>query len=81
MSVTRCEYLQGKENEHLRPNTSMVVDSVDAESLKCCQYYEKSRPAVVERERQVDENLIRDARGFVVLLHNVVNVLPLRVST
>ncbi len=53
----------------------MVVQAVDAERVERGDDDEDGRPAVVEREGEVDKELVAPRLGDVVLLHNVVNVL------
>ena len=67
--------LQGEEGKDVSPDASGVDRSVDAEGLEGSQDDEDGRPAVVEREREVDEDLVRSALGLVVLLDDVVDVL------
>jgi hypothetical protein len=51
---------QAQEYEDLGPNAGLVSDGVDAKCLKRGQNDEDSRPAVVQRERQVNPELIVD---------------------
>lgn len=48
---------------------------VDAECLECGEYNKDGGPPVVERERQVDENLIGPGFGHMVFLYDIVDVL------
>lgn len=68
-------YIQCEESEDLGPDTSGLDGRVLAECLERGEDDENSGPAVVERERQVDEDLIRSALRLMVLLHDVVDVL------
>ena len=52
----------------------MVSESVYTESGECREDDEDCRPTVVEREWEVDEDLVCCAFGFVTLLDDVVNV-------
>lgn len=67
--------LQREEDKDLGPNSGLVVDGVYTECLKGGQDDENGRPAVVERERKVDEELVRVRLRRVVFLHDVVDVL------
>lgn len=71
----RQVYIQREEGEDLGPDTSGLNGCVLAERLKRGEDDEHGGPAVVERERQVDEDLIRSALRLMVLLHDVVDVL------
>jgi len=70
----RLKEEEGKEDKDLGPNASLMAERVDAESLETGQEDKHGRPAVVEGERQVDEELIVQALGAVVLLDDVVDV-------
>jgi hypothetical protein len=67
--------VQSEEDKDLGPDAGVVRESVDAEGLECGQENEHGRPPVVERERQVHEELVGRARRLVMLLDNVVDVL------
>ena len=53
----------------------MLDGGIVSERLEGGEDDENGRPAVVERERQVDEELVRSALGLVELLHDIVDVL------
>ena len=69
------EYVQGEEGKDVSPDASRLSSGVVTEGLERGQNNENSRPAVVERERKVDEHLVRSALGLVVLLDDIVNML------
>ena len=71
----RKGYVQGEEGEDVSPDARRLGRSVVTEGLERGQNNEDSRPAVVERERKVDEHLVRSALGLVVLLDDVVDML------
>lgn len=68
-------YIQREEGEDLGPDTSGLDGRVLAERLERGKDDEHGGPAVVEREGQVDEDLIRSALRLMVLLDDVVDVL------
>ena len=72
---TRKNDVQSKEDKDVSPDAGVLDSGVVAESLESCKDDEDSGPAVVERERQVDEELVRSALGLVELLHDIVDVL------
>ena len=74
MSERRKEYVQGEEGEDVSPDAGRLSRGVVTEGLERGQNYKDGRPAVVERERKVDEHLVRSALGLVVLLDDVVDV-------
>ena len=53
----------------------MVVSRVDTKRLEGAQNDEDGGPPVIQRERQVDKNLISVRLGRVMLLHDVIDVL------
>lgn len=67
-------HLQAKEDADFGPNTSLVVNGINAERLKDGEDDENSRPTVVQRERQVDEELVRHTLRSVMFLDDVVDV-------
>ena len=72
---TRKNDVHSKEDKDVSPDAGVLDSGVVAESLESCKDDEDSGPAVVERERQVDEELVRSALGLVELLHDIVDVL------
>ena len=71
---------QGKENEYFRPDAGMLFVRVVTERLECRQDDEDGGPAMVEREREVDEELVGSGLRRVMLLDDVVNVLGANAS-
>ena len=67
--------VQGEEGEDVSPDAGRLSRGVVTEGLERGQNYKDGRPAVVERERKVDEHLVRSALGLVELLHDIVDVL------
>lgn len=59
---------------YLGPDTSLVVVRRDTEGLKGGQDDEDGRPTVVEREGEVDEELVGDRARRVMLLDDIVDV-------
>lgn len=59
---------------YLSPDAGLVVERRNTEGFERGQDDENGRPSVVERERQVDEQLVGDGAGRVMLLDDVVNV-------
>lgn len=77
----RCRNdVQSEEDEDLRPDPGGLGRCVVAERLEGGEDDEHGRPAMVERERQVDKDFIRSALRLMVLLHDVVDVLCRRDS-
>ncbi|SRR6266702_977525 len=72
--------VQPEENKDLRPNAGRVIPRVRTKSLEGSEYNEYSCPAVVERERQMDKELVRKICGTVGFLDDVVDVLHCAVS-
>ena len=68
-------YLQSKEDEDFRPDTSAMVNSIDPKGLECRQHDKDRRPSVVQREWKMDENLIGIGLRRVVLLDDIVDML------
>lgn len=65
---------EGQEDKDLGPDAGMVGESVDTEGVEGREDDEDGGPAVVEGEGEVHEDLVRDARGLVILLDDVVDV-------
>ena len=65
---------EAEEYEDLGPDASLVLPCVDAEGLEGGQNNKDGRPAVVEREGQVNEDLVGCIARLVVLLDAVVNM-------
>lgn len=65
---------EAEEDEDLGPDAGVVVVQVDTEGGESGEHDKDGRPAVVERERQVHEELVRDARWLVVLLDDVIDM-------
>ena len=74
-STGALEEEEAEEYEDLGPDASLVLPCVDAEGLEGGQNNKDGRPAVVEREGEVDEDLVSGALWLVELLHDVVDVL------
>ena len=66
--------IQSKEDEDVSPDTGVLSSRVDAKCLESAEDDEDGGPAVVEREGEVDEDLVGGARRVVVLLDDVVDV-------
>ena len=75
MSERRKEYVQGEEGEDVSPDAGRLSRGVVAEGLERGQNYKDGRPAVVERERQVYEELVRSDLRLMELLDDIVDVL------
>ena len=71
---SRFEEEERKEDENLGPDAGVVVVHVDTERSERGEHDKDGSPAMVEGEGQVDEELVRDIRGLVILLNNVVDV-------
>ena len=69
--------VQPEEHEDFRPNAGRVIPSIRAKSLEGSEYNENSCPTVIEREREVDKELVREICGNVRFLDDVVDVLYL----
>ena len=69
-----------EEDEELRPRVRRVRERVDAEGLEGGEHDEHGRPAVVEREGEVHEELVSGGLRRVMLLDDVVDVLGAPVS-
>lgn len=68
-------YAQGEEGEDVGPDAGGLDGGVDAERFKGGEDDEDGRPAVVEREREVNEHFVRGVLRLVVLLDDVIDVL------
>jgi len=65
---------QGQEDKDLGPDTCGVHGGIDTKGLKGGQEDEDSSPSMPQRERQMDEQLVCNGLGGVMLLDNVVDV-------
>ena len=63
-----------EESKDLGPNTGVVVSVVNTKGLEGGDDEQDGCPSVVKGEGQVDEHLIREVLGRVVLFHNIVDV-------
>lgn len=63
-----------EESEDLGPDASVVVKRVHAKRGERGQDNEDSGPAVVEREREVNEYFVGGAGRLMILLDDIVNV-------
>jgi len=63
-----------KEDKDLGPDAGTVGETVDTKGVKGGDYDKDGSPAVVERERKVDEELISVRLGCVILLDDVIDV-------
>ena len=68
-------HVQGEEDADAGPDAGGLGGGVVAEGLEEGEDDENGRPAVVEREGEVDEDLVGGALRLVELLHDVVDVL------
>ena len=71
---TREHDVQSKEDKDVSPDAGVLDSGVVTERLESRKDDEDSGPAVVQRERQVDEELIRPRLACVELLHDIVDV-------
>jgi hypothetical protein len=71
----RNRSLQSEEHKNLRPDSRRVREGVNTEGLEGSEYNKDSCPAVIERERKMDEKLICEIRGSMGLLDDIVDVL------
>ena len=67
--------VQSEEDKDVGPDSGRFDRGVSPERLEGGQDHEDGRPAMVEREREVDEDLVGRVLGLVVLLYDVVDVL------
>jgi len=65
---------QSQEHKDLSPDAGGVGESIDTEGLECGKEDKDGRPAMVEGERQVNEDLVTPRIGNMVLLHDVVDM-------
>jgi len=65
---------ESEEDEDLGPDAGGVSEGIDAEGLEAGEENEDGRPPVVEREREVDEELIISTLRNVELLHDIVHM-------
>ena len=65
---------EAEEDEDLGPDAGLVRPGVHAEGFEGGEHDEHGSPAVVEREGEVDQDLVGRVRGLVVLLDDVVDV-------
>ena len=67
--------LQSEEYKNLRPDARRVREAVNTKGLEGSEYNKNSCPAMVEREREMDKELICEICRTVGLLDDVVDVL------
>lgn len=72
--------IQGKEHKYFGPDTSMMMEFVNAESLKGCEDNKNGRPPVIEGEWEMDEKLVRHGFCNVVLLDDIVDMLKISIE-
>jgi len=68
------EEQQGEEDEDLGSDGGVVLKRVGAEGFEGGEDDEDGGPAVVQAEGEVDEQLVGDVDGCVMLLHDIINV-------
>jgi len=71
-------HVQSEEHKDLCPDTSPMCHLVDTKCVKRGDNDEDGRPAVVEREGEVDEQFIAHRLGNMIFLDNIVDVLRRR---
>jgi hypothetical protein len=71
----RNRSLQSEEHENLCPDARRVLQRVHTKGLKGSKHDEDGCPAMIEGERKMDEELIREIRRTVGLLDYIVDVL------
>ena len=67
--------VQGKEHKNFGPNASRLGVSVDAKCFERGQDDEDGRPPMVKRERQMYKYFVTGISRYMVLLHDIVDVL------
>ena len=67
--------LQPEEHKNFRPDSRRVFQRVRTKGLEGSKHDEDGCPAMIERERKMDEELIREVCGAVGLLDDIVDVL------
>ena len=72
---TRRNDVQSKEDKDVSPDAGVLDSGVVTERLESRKDDEDRGPAVVERERQVNEELVRSALRLMELLDDIVDVL------
>ena len=70
----RLKEEESEEDEDFRPDAGTCGNCIDAECFEGGEENEHGRPAVVEREGQVNEDLVGCIARLVMLLDDVVNM-------
>jgi len=65
---------QGQEHKDLSPDAGRVGERIDTKRLECGEEDKYGRPAMVEGERQVNEDLVTPRISDMILLHMIVYV-------
>lgn len=82
MGWTRAfQNVQGKEYKDVRPDAGAFDCGVDTKGLKGGENDEDRCPTVVEREGQVDKDLVRSALDLVILFDDIIYVLRAQYSS
>src|SRR5258705_5377735 len=72
--------LQCQEDKDFSPDTSMVGECIDTKGFECGEDNKDGSPAMVEREGQVNEDLVTPCISDMVLLYDIVDMLRKKVN-